>query len=56
MEDNELIAYKIVTESQKKTSKNLIKRDIKLLQGVYFEGSPEHILEKNRKKKAKKKK
>jgi hypothetical protein len=41
---------------KKKTYKNLIERDVELLQGAYFGGKPEHILEKNKKKKAKKKK
>jgi len=59
MEDNELIAYKIVTESQKKkkkTCKNLIERDTELLQGAYFGGKPEHILKKNKKKENKEEK
>lgn len=44
------------TKTKKKTWKNKIERDTELLQGAYFGGKPEHILEKNKKKKTKRKK
>jgi hypothetical protein len=44
------------TKSKKKTWKNKIERDTELLQGAYFGGKPEHIIEKNKKRKQKGKK
>ena len=41
---------------KKKTWKNKIERDTELLQGAYFGGKPEHIIEKNKKRKKKGKK
>lgn len=43
-------------KGKKKTWKNLIERDTELLQGAYFGGKPEHILEQNKKRKQKGKK
>ena len=43
-------------KEKKKTWKNLIERDTELLQGAYFGGKPEHILEQNKKRKQKGKK
>ncbi len=39
------------TKRKKKTWKNKIERDTEILQGAYFGGKPEHILEENKKKK-----
>lgn len=39
---------------KKKTWKNKIERDTELLQGAYFGGKPEHVLEQNKKRKQKK--
>jgi len=44
------------TKTKKKTWKNKIERDTELLQGAYFGGKTEHILEENKKNKTKKKK
>ena len=41
---------------KKKSWKSKIERDVELLQGAYFGGKPEHILEENQKKKQKRKK
>jgi len=41
---------------KKKTWKTKIERDTELLQGGYFGGKPEHILEENKKRKQKRKK
>ena len=41
---------------KKKTWKNKIERDTELLQGGWFGGKPEHILEENKKRKQKRKK
>lgn len=39
-----------------KTYKNIIERDVELLQGAGYGGTPEHIIEENKKKKQKGKK
>ena len=44
------------TKRKNKTYKNIIERDVELLQGAYFGGTPEHILEENKKKIVKSKK
>ena len=44
------------TKTKKKTWKNKIERDTELLQGAYFGGKTEHILEENKKKNTKKEK
>ena len=44
------------TKTKKKTWKNKIERDTELLQGAYFGGKPEHIIEEDKKRKQKKKK
>ena len=41
---------------KKKTWKNKIERDTELLQGGWFGGKPEHVLEEKQKKKTKKNK
>ena len=38
------------TKTKKKKWKNKIERDTELLQGAYFGGKPEHILDKKKKK------
>jgi len=43
------------TKTKKKHYKSIIERDTELLQGAYFGGKPEHIIEKNRKRKQKRK-
>lgn len=44
------------TKTKKKPRKSIIERDTELLQGGYFGGKPEHIIEENRKRKQKSKK
>jgi len=39
---------------KKKTWKNLIEKDVELNQGAYFGGTPEHIIEQNKRKNKKK--
>ena len=41
---------------KKKTWKNKIERDTELLQGGWFGGRPEHVIEENKKRKQKRKK
>jgi len=36
---------------KKKTWKNLIEKDVELNQGAYLGGTPEHIIEQNKKQK-----
>ena len=43
------------TKTKKKTWKNKIERDVELLQGAYFGGKPEHILDEKQKRKVKRK-
>jgi hypothetical protein len=44
------------TTIKRKTWKNIIERDTELLQGAFFGGKPEHIIEENKKRKQKVKK
>jgi hypothetical protein len=41
------------TKRKDKTYKNIIERDVELIQGAGFGGTPEHIQVKNKKKKEK---
>ena len=41
------------TKIKKKHYKNLIERDTELLQGAYFGGKPEHVIEENKKRRKK---
>ena len=44
------------TKIKKKSWKSKIERDTDLLQGAYFGGKPEHVLEESKKRKQKRKK
>jgi hypothetical protein len=43
------------TKRKNKTYKNIMERDVELLHGAGFGGTPEHILEENKKRKKKRK-
>ncbi len=52
---NEMVTGVDNTKKKKKSYKSIIERDTELLQGGWFGGAPEHVLEENKKRKQKRK-